>query len=413
MSFGIWNDTGRWKALAILAAAVMMISAAVMLAPSSDAEDRHYDYEAEGYGYHPYIELKGLTQTEYVVWDFDDGTPTVRVDVTEENPNAGTDHVFAEKGDYYVTATLYNTYDDGSGEQQGVTTKVILYHIYGYPVITFNSMGGSDVASYTGTSSNYIVPEDAIPADPTKTGHTFTGWYTEEACENLFDFAEDGVNKHITLYAGWKVNTYTVGFDLNGVEGTSPEDQTVEYGKLVSEPSKPVDSSEDARTFLGWYFEDELWSFTTPVTEDMTLVAKWSEPGVEYITVTFDGNGGTTGQSSIPAEAGTEIELPSATYEGFEFDGWYDGDKRVGGAGDKYTVPEADVILKAHWTEIAADDGDEGDENMLYLVGAIVCGVLAVVFAVAAFKSNYTFAVGTVVTVIVAVVLALLYTGAI
>ena len=413
MNNGIGTASVRWKGTALIMTAAMMIAALLVFAPllQSDAEEQHFDEEVTGYGYHPYIELRGLTQTEYVIWDFGDESEPVRVDVTEENPNAGVDHVFPAIGDYYVTATLYNTYDAGDGEQQGVTTKVLLYHIMGYPVVTFDPQNGSATSTYTGESSNYIIPEESRPADPVRTGYTFTGWYTEAACENLFDMATTGITKHTTLYAGWDANEYTITFDLGEVEGTAPESQTVEYGKLIQQPANPVDSSEDARTFLGWYYNDVLWSFTTPIEGDMTLVAYWSEPGAEFVTVTLDANGGTAGQASIAAEEGSDIVLPGASRDGFTFDGWFDGETRVGGEGDPFTV-QGDVTLTAHWTEVAApgdDDADDGERELMWLIGAIVCGILAVVCLAVALKVNEYAAIGTVVFAILAVVCALFY----
>lgn len=413
MNNGIGTASVRWKGTALIMTAAMMIAALLVFAPllQSDAEEQHFDEEVTGYGYHPYIELRGLTQTEYVIWDFGDESEPVRVDVTEENPNAGVDHVFPAIGDYYVTATLYNTYDAGDGEQQGVTTKVLLYHIMGYPVVTFDPQNGSATSTYTGESSNYIIPEESRPADPVRTGYTFTGWYTEAACENLFDMATTGITKHTTLYAGWDAIEYTITFDLGEVEGTAPESQTVEYGKLIQQPANPVDSSEDARTFLGWYYNDVLWSFTTPIEGDMTLVAHWSEPGAEFVTVTFDANGGTAGQASIAAEEGSDIVLPGASRDGFTFDGWFDGETRVGGEGDSFTV-QGDVTLTAHWTEVVAPGDDDADDNggeLIWLIGAIVCGILAVVCLIVAAKYNQYSAIGTVVFAILAVVCALFY----
>lgn len=409
-----------WKGTALMAAAIMVIAAALVLVPfgQADAEEQHFDEEVDWYGYHPHIELRGLTQAEYVIWNFGDGSEEVRVDVTDDNPNAGTDHQF-EKGvkkDYYITATIYNTYDDGSGEQQGVTVKVLLGHVLGYPEITFDTQGGTPetIPMYTGTSSSYVLPEDARPEDPTKTGYTFTGWYTTSECtaESKVDFATFAFNKHVTLYAGWDANEYTVTFDLGDIEGTAPEQQKVDFGALIQQPANPVDPS-DERTFLGWYYDGELWDFTTPISGDMTLVAQWSEPGVEYVTVTFDANEGTAGQTSIPAEPGKEITLPDAKRDGFTFDGWFLDDVRVGGAGDKYVVSEA-VTLTAHWTEVSAggDEGDDGLEGNTYvLAGAVAAGILAIVCLALGPSTNWLSVIGTVVMAIVAVVCGLFYGG--
>lgn len=65
------------------------------------------------------------------------------------------------------------------------------------PVVTFNSMGGSAVDSQTVVGG--VVTQ---PAEPTKDGYTFSGWYTDEACTTPFDFSTP-VSEPITLYAGW------------------------------------------------------------------------------------------------------------------------------------------------------------------------------------------------------------------
>ncbi|MFR9309727.1 OmpL47-type beta-barrel domain-containing protein [Hydrogeniiclostridium mannosilyticum] len=45
----------------------------------------------------------------------------------------------------------------------------------------------------------------AEPAEPKRPGYTFTGWYTEEACETGYDF-KNPVTGARTLYAGWSEN---------------------------------------------------------------------------------------------------------------------------------------------------------------------------------------------------------------
>ena len=65
--------------------------------------------------------------------------------------------------------------------------------------VTFNSKGGSAVDSVTVTSGATI----SAPAEPTKEMKVFTGWYTDSACTNLFDFTTP-ITGNITLYAGWE-----------------------------------------------------------------------------------------------------------------------------------------------------------------------------------------------------------------
>ncbi len=66
--------------------------------------------------------------------------------------------------------------------------------------ITFDSRGGSDVAAQNqmyGTLLN-------VPEPPTREGYTFTGWYTDYACDNLWQVEKDTIQDDMTLYAGWE-----------------------------------------------------------------------------------------------------------------------------------------------------------------------------------------------------------------
>lgn len=62
--------------------------------------------------------------------------------------------------------------------------------------VTFNSNGGSSVASKTVISGNKV----AKPTDPTKSGYTFIGWYLNDV---LYNF-NNSITKNITLIAKWQ-----------------------------------------------------------------------------------------------------------------------------------------------------------------------------------------------------------------
>lgn len=66
--------------------------------------------------------------------------------------------------------------------------------------ITFDSRGGSDVASQNQMYGELL----EVPEDPTREGYTFTGWYKDFACYELWDIQEDIIQDDLTLYAGWK-----------------------------------------------------------------------------------------------------------------------------------------------------------------------------------------------------------------
>lgn len=76
-------------------------------------------------------------------------------------------------------------------------------------VIKFETNGGSAVKNVTVKKGAVLV----APADPTKAGYAFAGWYTDKALTNKYDFATP-VTKAFTLYAKW-VEAYTVFTDLD------------------------------------------------------------------------------------------------------------------------------------------------------------------------------------------------------
>jgi uncharacterized repeat protein (TIGR02543 family) len=65
--------------------------------------------------------------------------------------------------------------------------------------VTFNSNGGSAVAAQEVSSGGLVTK----PADPTKSGLTFAGWYKEAGLTTAWNFASDTVTSNITFYAKW------------------------------------------------------------------------------------------------------------------------------------------------------------------------------------------------------------------
>lgn len=64
--------------------------------------------------------------------------------------------------------------------------------------VQFNSMGGTSVPRAEINNNGKITSPDA----PTRTDYNFTGWYTDEACTNAYDFNVTAT-PNATLYAKW------------------------------------------------------------------------------------------------------------------------------------------------------------------------------------------------------------------
>lgn len=67
-------------------------------------------------------------------------------------------------------------------------------------------------------------------------------------------------------------NKYLVNFDTAG--GSTINGEYIEEGKLVSKPANPT---KNGYTFKEWTLNGTTYDFATPVTSDITLVAKWNQ----------------------------------------------------------------------------------------------------------------------------------------
>lgn len=80
--------------------------------------------------------------------------------------------------------------------------------------VKFDARGGSATGDQTPASGSTVTK----PADPTREGYTFDGWYTDEACTKAYDFSA-AVTADMTLYAKWTKNAVNPGG--NGDSGSN------------------------------------------------------------------------------------------------------------------------------------------------------------------------------------------------
>ena len=219
--------------------------------------------------------------------------------------------------------------------------------VMGACTVTFLSDGESAAPSQIRANT----PADQ-PADPTKEGYTFIGWYNGE---EKWNFA-DAVTEALTLTAKWQVNQYTITFkpENGGQDIVIKQD----YGTAITAPTNPT---KTGYTFAGW---DKTIPSTMPAG-DMTITAQWQ---VNQYTITFKPENG--GQDIvIKQDYGTAITAPTnPTKTGYTFAGW---DKTI-----PTTMPAGDMTITARWTEnrviviIRPDDSkDEPDPGIVHRWG--------------------------------------------
>ncbi len=210
--------------------------------------------------------------------------------------------------------------------------------------VSFNSNEGTSVASIT-LDFNSII---AKPADPTKTGYTFSGWYYDSGLTSAVTWPYT-LATNVTFYAKWTINQYTVLFNSNG--GSSISSITQAYNSSVS---KPADPTKTGYTFAGWYSDSGMtyavkWPYII-TTSNVTFYAKWT---VSQYTVSFDTNGGSS-VSSITGDNNTEVTISATSSKtGYTFIGW---NTKADGTGigysrwGKITLTE-NITLYAIWSE--------------------------------------------------------------
>ena len=219
-------------------------------------------------------------------------------------------HIFYGWYDAQAGGKQYVNADGNSTAKYDKTENCTLYAQWQEApdcTVTFDPNGGTLTGA--ATSSEQQNAPIAQPADPTRTGHTFTGWYQDADCTQPWDF-DDWVTGDMTLYAGWRANSYTITFDTAGGSAINPITQ--DYGTTINAPAAPT---KTGYTFTGW---DKTIPATMPAG-DMTITAQWS---INQYTITFDTAGGSA-IGPITQDYGTTINAPAApTKTGYTFIGW-------------------------------------------------------------------------------------------
>ena len=175
--------------------------------------------------------------------------------------------------------------------------------------------------NHTNNPHTYTVEDKFELFAPSKTGHTFIGWFTDaEFTSVVVTEIQAGTSGKIQLYAHYSINEYTIRFESNG--GTRVAPITQNYATSVTAPEAP---SKNGYTFAGWYSNATLtskYTFSTMPAENITLYAKWT---LETYNITYNLNGGTN-NSKNPATytiTSAKITLEAPTKNGYSFAGWY------------------------------------------------------------------------------------------
>ena len=218
----------------------------------------------------------------------------------------------------------------GAGSPYTVTGNVTLYAQWADAstvwTVRFETNGGGpvgDVIVLKNTAVNRPTP------DPTKTGYTLDGWYTNTGLTAPYNFSSIVIG-NITLYAKWSPITYTVSYNANGGTGDmASSSHTYDENKNLSSNG----FTYTGHAFAGWLrtsggaveFSNgaSVRNLTTTAGATVTLFAKWNP--ITY-TVSYNANGGTGTMNPNPSSHTYDeykaLTANGFTYTGYTFAGW-------------------------------------------------------------------------------------------
>lgn len=255
------------------------------------------------------ITVEGLAQSEWKIKGLFDGwkdhnftengdnTCSYTYDLTDKKAGASFDFVIYLGDTYYKGVEFTSSQPSETLKTEGNDAKITIT-TPGQYTFTWNYNTKKLTVTYPGsTPPTYTVTFDVQghgtapatqtvnsgaqvtkPADPTATGYTFGGWYTEVACITEYDF-NTAVTADITLYAKWTDNTatiYTVTYNYN-YDGATNTEATYTVGGAALPLPVPT---REGYTFNGWYTAatdgTKIEGPTYTPTANITLYAQWT-----------------------------------------------------------------------------------------------------------------------------------------
>ena len=234
---------------------------------------------------------------------------------------------------WYLDEGLTKAYDNAP-----LTGSITLYAKY-YAEVTFQIYENDNYAAVIGTKTVNVDEFDTVELPTAEDlgvalGDTdeFLGWYTVDEFAKVQAGQTAVTVENVTAtaevtYCAKVLRHYTVTFNTNG--GTDVDAQDVAYKGLATVPEEPT---KIGHVFAGWYADEALateFDFTTPITADTTVYAKWNKA---IVTITFNivkdwmVGGGTNETVPINIYYGDVIPadaVPDTAVPGYTFDGWY------------------------------------------------------------------------------------------
>ena len=206
-------------------------------------------------------------------------------------------------------------------------------------VITYNLNGGTNASD---NPASYNVETATIKLkNATKTGYTFGGWYTDEACTEAKTQIEKGSTGNLTLYAKWIANTDTAYKVEHYQQNANDDDYTlVETDTEYKTGTTDEDTSAQAKTYENFTAQEVK---QVKIAADGKAVVKiYYDRNIITLKLNLDGG---SGETEIKGKYGATVNVPDPTREGYRFDCWEPT------LPDTFPAEDPDYEYEAEWVK--------------------------------------------------------------
>ena len=258
--------------------------------------------------------------------------------------NSFTSAIFTISDDATIYANVANDsrWNADGGEIFGDVTNAV-YSEYG--AVIAGTEGVADSTKFSGAVTN------------NETGTIAGGVFTGSVTNNLGTILGGDFSQAEPLNG-----QLAITFNPNNGDKSSRQDVVWSKDGATLEVPTP-EPTKEGHTFEGWCYDNNgvntKWNFETDKARyTMTLTAQW-EANTYTVTVENDGNG-TASAAPASAKMGEEVSLTATPKSGYHFKRWEVVPDKVEIENNKFTMPAADVTVKAIFERNASSSSGGG-----------------------------------------------------
>lgn len=224
-------------------------------------------------------------------------------------------------------SSTFTTPSYQSGDSITIFSDTTLYAVWKAETykLTYNANGGSNPPSAQSGSTSYSISKN----EPTREGHTFLGWsesrYASSPSYNWGEWIT--ISSDTTLYAVWKVNSYTVSWKTGTGYSIAVKRTGSPYAGAASGSLSSGDTVYYGDTLSVTYDASTGYSLTSKGSSNITVSSN-VDSGVIYATaealeytyniVYKSSNGTSLGSSTATNKYGTTNTIYAPSKSGYE-----------------------------------------------------------------------------------------------